>query len=836
VGLKVLVFLVLVFNVHTTLNYGRSISDERPGRGLNTVNNFYLIIFSTMITLTSACLLAQPQNLTALESLQKVLPGEITVRPKLSLKENLATILAELDAYPHVSDSQSPLAPPDSNNLTNGWSSQKDRSLIMAILNHKDEFLAEASPSLQSYFTTRLKKALADHPGDLWESYFLLSKLFPELTFWLNPFADHLNQKLLDWSLVPNPDWTAEVLFTKLFQSKSNQGTWTKTLFLNLIGFLKFSWNHLDGSGSTPVANRIFVSALSAIDPYFELSDARTEGLFVADQIEVEKQFIELLRDLAIEISGTPTLSLLVPSVDSGAPQSNSLVIESLIINSLLLAHLGHRTQLTLDTPRVKAFFAKHDFATHWLTNQLPLGIWPLHILPLHKEPLPKSGVRDSARIRQVFESIFYLRTLLTLKTSLSQESSIISKGQWTSDQQYQHGIEIAWYDQLTIAQTEAMRMSQMTLYNLSLVDKCYREQLQTATCKSWREHFPLQYKEIVAETGSKRKVWELSSKVPVFIPAGQIVFAPQESLIIHAPEVHFSLLSSIIIPSGTVEIQASKINFPWIDVSGVNANFGFNSKAFPGQRPWIKNAKHCALRDYLEGTTFITLPRRQHANWVGFSIKNPFPKNVLICASDAQLPSSNFVGDFSQLLDLGLPPESTELIASQNGGVGGSIKIDLLGLLEPTPLLSPLLVAMGGDGSVGRQGQESPLCSKTGYQSFRVGLSHYKEEFQRWINATLEHPALKLVSKQEYGDHWYGLFEVNLPRTGGSDGGNAGAGGEITIKWESPHFEKPTQRLFLSAGIPGPGGKAGACGPNEVSDGTNGLTAPLGTLKLFRK
>jgi hypothetical protein len=216
--------------------------------------------------------------------------------------------------------------------------------------------------------------------------------------------------------------------------------------------------------------------------------------------------------------------------------------------------------------------------------------------------------------------------------------------------------------------------------------------------------------------------------------------------------------------------------------------------------------------------------------------MENPFPSSLLICGSSALQKNRENVADIEEMLDLGTPPESPETAVPMKGNSGGHIKISIDHATDNESLQLPLLIAMGGDGSPGTDGQASPLCQKGVYQSFKIGLSHHKNWFQKWIDYQTNHPQLQLLSKSEYEDHWYGVFEVNLPRTGGSNGGDAGHGGQITIVLPSSQADGRPHRWFLSAGIPGDAGKAGLCGTNEVQNGKAGATARAGSMNILRK
>ncbi len=748
--------------------------------------------------------IGQTVILTPLEALQKALPSEIVARPKLSLKENITTILADLEVY-----AQTTTALPDSNNLVSGWTAQNDRQLIETITTYKDALLPEANQRIQSFISTRMKRAFLDRPNDLWEHYFVVSKLYPEQTFWVSFYESLLAQPNINWASVRNQDWISSTLLPTITSMKPPATTaWNKELLLNLLSLLKHQWGRLI-SDSLASSGKVFMLTLESIDRFLEMSDSRLHTISSSDLNEIQKLFVEFLQTLSIEIPQSPLLSSLTPG-----PALRSLIIEAMVMNSFILSTQDHKTHLTLDSPRVKSFLALHDSATVWMAKA-------------------NSDLNEAQKFRQAIATSFYLRTLISLKISLSNEANIISKGTWISDQQFQKGMELFWYEELLKTQTEAMRITQLTLYNLSLIDKCYRDNLQTPTCQSWRDSLPLHLKTITEQDGTKRKVWEITSKVPVTLPPGQIIFAPDEEVHIVAPEIRFHLLTRLSVPSGKVEIETNKLSYAWIDVSGSNSAAGVNSSGFPGQKPWIKNSQHCAPRDYLEGVTFMNIPLKQQVKWVGFSVKNPFPKNVLVCASHAQMENKDIVGDLKQVLDLGLPPESNEGVTPTAGTPGGQIKVDLTNTNnEKSVLAFPLLLAMGGDGSIGRDGQSSPLCHQGQYQSFKVALSHHKEWFQKWLNEQNAAAGLTLISKDQFGDHWFGLFEINLPRTSGTDGGNAGNGGQINIKAETP---RPS-RWFISPGVPGNGGRFGACGPNEVHEGKPGRPAQPGSLNILKK
>lgn len=789
------------------------------------MNKLYLTLVSLVFSLSSWTSWSQPLVLSPLESLRSVLPFEVSIRPKLSLRENLTTIFAELSTYARTT-----AARPDSNNLVSGWTARQDQQLLETILIHRESFLSEGADPLLSFFSKRIAKASQVRPFELWESYYLVSKLFPDNKFWVPFYENILKDSILDWSKIPNPEWIATTLLPSMANSKSSNSKWNKTLLLNLLGFVKeqsgrFNANRAQstttssssfgdkplGGPSSQILARALISAIEVTDNVFSFSDSRLQELGTTDTLELQQTYFEFLQSLIPQLNQGVILGAMAIN-----PVFASTLLESTVMNAFILGTQTHKMYVNLDSPRVKAFLGRHDQEVQWLNKH-----------PKETQPTKK--------FRQALSTAYYLRTLISLKSHLTNYADVISKGQWINNKQFQRGMEALWYEELIAAQSETLGNIQLTIYTLSLVDKCYRERLLTPMCHKWRTLFPMQLKEWTNDKGIKESRWELQSQQPIVLPPGQIVFSAKEHLRIIAPEVIFSPLTRLVIPSGRVEIQTNKISFPWIDVSGRDALDAPPSPGFAGQRPWIKNSQACAPRDYIEGTNLMTLPGKNKPKWVGFSMENPFASNIFICSSHAQMANKDLVGDIQQMIDLGQAPELPNQSIPLHGNAGGQIKIEIGSANEREPVLLPLLVAMGGDGSPGIDGQSSPLCNQGFYQSFKIGLSHHKDWFQKWLNYQGTNPHLRLITKSEYEDHWYGLFEVNLPRSSGSDGGNAGPGGQITLAVKSG-FESRPHRWFLSAGVPGEGGKAGNCGPNEVTNGKTGQTSHSGLMNLLRQ
>lgn len=696
---------------------------------------------------------------------------------------------------------------------------------------HQDLYLSEGAIEIKNYFSKRMAKSLELKPYELWNDYYLISNLFPQDRFWLNYYHSMLNNLDIQWSLVNTLDWVGTQLIPSIYGDKTHPKAWNRTFLANLLGLIKQERILIEESmrpQPTPPNSQLVAplklfnnpqaqaktlfSSLEAIDLVFEFTDLRTAEINSGDLIDLQQKYFGLLQELPETLNQSPVIATLWSH-----PSFSSSLLESVAISSLILGAQTHKLFMGLDSPRIKAYFGRHDELVLWLA---------------------KTDRRtDSFRkLRQAYETFSYLRAAISLRLQLSPSTDIISKGQWLSNKHFQSGIELLWNDELNKAHLEVLRTLQLTLYNVSLVDKCYRENLQTPTCQKWRANFPIRYREVLNDKGLKQARWELESSTPIVLPAGQIILREHETLSIRAPQIYFNWLTKIIAPSGRVELRGNKIVYPWIDVSGSNATEGPKTMRSPGQRPWIKNSQACATRDYLEGVNLLKLPGRDQAKWVGFSMENPFPNNLLICSSTALQKNKESVADIEQMVDLGTPPEAPETSVPIKGAPGGSIKLEIDVSSQREGLQLPLLLAMGGDGSPGSDGQSSPLCQKGVYQSFKVALSHHKNWFQKWVDYQTDHPQLKLLSKSEYEDHWYGTFEINLPRTGGSNGGDAGSGGQITLLLPSSQADSRPRRWFLSSGNPGEAGQSGLCGPNEVESGKMGKAAHAGSMNILRK
>lgn len=799
------------------------------------MNKVCLFLLSLVISVVSGISEALPSPQTPLEVLQRVLPPSISLRPKLSLRENLMTIFVELATYARTTSAR-----PDSNNLRPGWSAAQDQRLIETLASFPEIVTAEPIEPMITYFNYRIKKSLLVRPFDLWNHYSALSRLFPQRQFWLNYYEQVLLDSKVDWNQVGNTEWVAGVLFPALKEPRDARHSetlatpvvlpWNATFLFNLLSFVgsqkltipkvavpaATSGTSTSSASEEPPPNpqimaQALLRAYEAVDTVFNFTDPRLKSISKNHRSELEQRYFEFLKDLVLELKQQPfiaNLSLKSPFA--------SLRLESVTLAAFILATQEHRMYINIESPRVKEFLSRHDAATQWLNRTFASG-------------------NHETRYQLAMNTVIYLRTLISLKTHLTNTPDIISKGRWINPKQFQQGLEILWYEELEKAHLEALRISQLTVYNVSLIDKCYREELQTPTCKLWREKVPLRLVPPTKTNGLKKPTWELRSSVAIKLPPGQIILAENESLNMIAPEIHFHWLSKIQNPSGQVDLQANKISLAWIDVSGETSPPSLPAPAQPAQRPWIKNSQACSPIDYLEGVTSLILPHRPRPVWTGFSMKSPFPDNVFVCRSNILQGNRDVVGDITQMIDLGIAPTPTNAMAPNRAASGGIIKIEINQTQERNPLSLPLLLAMGGDGRQGQMGESSPLCRNGVYQSFKIGLSHHKDWFIKWMAAQERFPHLKLVSRSEYGEHWYGLFEINIPQTSGGRGGDAGAGGQIMLGLPSSSAEGRPQRWFLSAGAPGKGGKAGQCGANAVTDGKEGSVAPNGQLRLIK-
>lgn len=756
--------------------------------------------------------------LTPLESLQMALPVDIVLSPKMSLKENISTVFSELGVY---AEDHSPL--PESKNLMSTWTAKNDQQLIQILVQNQDVFIAEGEVELQNYFNRRLKKVAAENPSDLWVFFTDISILFPKNLFWLPYFENQITQDNFDWSNYENRNWIISTLIPITAKVKSSSTKWNRDFLVNLFNLLILEKNSLiqTKNETESIQNtKSFLILLESIHAIFEMTDLRLSSLTLAETLPLQYNYYEFLQKLVLELEpNTFVLNSLINSTPS-----QSLIIESLSIQALILSTQQKKLSINYRYhDRIKNFVALYQ-----------------SVLPSSMTSKLNTQGADRNRLNLALNSIFYLRTLLSLKSyfTTTTDPVVFTKGQWLTKNNFQMSIEYRWYDDLVKSLNDFLHLTQLNIYKQTLVDNCFKDNLETPTCQNWREKFPMKLKEILEINGEKRKVWEVISKNSITLPPGQITLGSHETLRIIAPEINFSFFSRIYAPSGIVEIQTGKLNSPWIDVSGRNGFNGFSSQTFPGQKPWIKKSSVCTARDYIDGVTLRANPRHGgKINWMGFSIKNPYPKNISVCASDAQLENRDEVGDITKMLDLGLSPEMVSGIQPIHGSPAGKISIEITANTDKIPLsISPLLVANGGDGSIGKTGQDSPLCKQGTYQSFKIILSHHKQWFQNWMSFT-NTGSLNLLSRGDYGDHWYGLFEINLPRTSGSAGGDAGPGGEIELFYsDGSRFESKPNRWFLSSGIEGLGGKAGLCGPNAVIDGKDGNPSTQGKFSITKK
>ncbi len=820
-------------------------------------NAYFSIIFS-VISIFSLYLPAEEGNPTIIEILRPILPNDFYIKQKLSLKDNLSTLFTNLETYTNSADKaiRSDQNPNQSTHWSAPtWSPEMDQRILETLLQNKDKIPSDGETSIINYFTYRLKKISQESPVDVIEHYNGIAKLFPQASFWLPYFENLFFQSHIDWQKLSQLEWTTNVFLPLLAAPNSTTTSWNKQFLINTLSLLNYQYSQIlisdasnETNNNTPSKNastsnplskdslretriKNYFQTLDVVNQIFELKDNRFKNITVQDVAEIEiSYFSHLQTDFhrLVETMYSSSNQAISTQGLLSIPTFTSTTLETSLMHSLLLTtEKGLRFHFN-DNKRVQNFFELHDLMVQFINKD-------------------SSQWTDLARLRMTLNAIFYLRTALGIKmisdkTGAAIITKTISKAIDKSNStlkdlkhsdilfknQVQRTSETLWYEELIKIHDEFLRLTQMTIYNLSLVDHCYIENLQSPTCNFWRERFPMQLKEYLTDSGEKRKVWEINSKTSLQIPAGNLILSPNQTLIINAPEIHFNMLSRITIPSGQIEIRTNKLTLPWLDTSGKNGTLGVESNGFPGQRPWIKKSEYCITPEYLEGVTFMKTPRKKKVDWVGFSIKNPYPQTIFICSSDAQNKNRDIVGDLDQIIDVGLPPEYVESTQPAHGEPGGKISIEMGASNDKSPITNPLLVSMGGDGSQGLAGHDSPLCNKGKYQSFKIGLSHHKQWFQNWLNHPANQSLMKLISKDEYGDHWYGLFEINIPGSSGSDGGNAALGGELDIQFEGHAQTTLPTRWLLSGGLAGLGGKGGTCGPSLLKNGKDGLPSTL--------
>lgn len=800
---------------------------------------YYTISFSIFFVVSASCsfVLAEEISPSIVELIKPALPSEFSIRQKLSLKETLSTLFADLEVY--VSNfersSKSNLNTTETTPLTSQWTPQNDQFLLDVLIQNKDKIPSEVEINIITYFTLRLKKASQESQKESIDSYIGISKLFPQASFWIPYFESPLLQNKIDWSKSQQSEWYSFTFLPILSKSNSTSSLWNKNLLINSFNLLKLLHSDLISNKNLPKDTRLpqFFELLEAVNKIFELKDSRLKNLTIPDVLDLEiNYFTYLQEDLhqlyeSIYISQNQIINLQNTNL---IPLFQSSSLETSFIYSLILSYQKGRYLNFIENKRIQNFLTFHDHMVYFINKDLTQ--WS-----------------DLARLRLNLNAIFYLRSAIMIKllsgrpqsfvipkylTKLNSKITLKTDSSTLSLNSPQKSSETLWYDELILVHEEFLRLTQMTIYNLSLVQNCFKENLQTPTCSFWRDRFPMQQREITDELGLKRRIWEVSSKSPLYLPAGNLLIEPNDTLIITAPEIHFHFLSRITAPSGHIILKTNKLTLPWIDVSGKKGSLGVESNGFPGQKPWIKKSEYCITTEYLEGVTFSTSPRKKKVDWIGFSIKNPFPQNIFVCSSDAQNKNRDVVGNLDQILDVGLPPDFVESVPPVHGEKGGTLRIEIGLSADKFPLFNPLLVSMGGDGSQGLTGHDSPLCNNKGiYNSFKIGLSHHKEWFQNWILHPANQSLLKLVTKGEYGDHWYGLFEVNIPGTSGSNGGNGASGGEIKIHFDGIKQPNLPSQWFLSAGAPGRGGKGGTCGPGPLKDGTDGSVSTNGIIEI---
>jgi hypothetical protein len=729
------------------------------------------------------------------ESFEEAFPKNLSLIRRVSIEESWNHGFEELEKY---------------SLLHKEWSFENDRILfekIQEILaKYGEEIALERIPQLKLYLQNRIRLYSATRPENVISSYHFYLEFFPD-------------------------DKRISSFFQESFLKMNSDVTFNNDaeaqLFLFMIRELLIQ--------NKKIPLTYFKLLLNYCESFSNQSKTKQEALFLLLDLFNSKE--EQLANISLPewdhlLSKRTALfknfrkNKLIEQINSTfkVKTEDNLYVHAMVMQNKLWDYQNQQSNLTwisIDTQK----FIEHTHTS--LRNQFT-----------------NSKPKETYQI--LFSQIEIMRTLLDLKTSLDfQGAPIIAKGKIENDK-LKKSQEEKWYQKLMDFHGQALGILQLTQYSTSLIFQCYQQNLNTKTCQTFRDYLPFQHLEAKSnENSTEKSIWAINEPY-IYFPPGRFEFEPNSMISIKADKVEFHPLAFIYAPSGNVSIETLELDSPWIDVSG-REEIQIPHVISSGKRPWLKDSSHCQNRQYIEGATLVSIPRKRcggkitngdescatKPEWTLFTIKNPYP-SVPVCASNAVSPDKNLVGNISKMLDLGQAPDepaTKNWINQPNGSNGGVISLTVQDQFS-----NPLLLAQGANGISGLNGQSSPLCnSDNEFNSYKIVISQSQDEYNKWLVATKSNPYVKITPLQSEIYHHVGLLEIFLPRTSGSDGGSGGLGGQIKLNLPMRFLKNPwkMKSYFISGGSEGTGGIAGACGPNPVSNGKTGTKGANGQFSI---
>lgn len=757
-----------------------------------------ILLFTVFFQNFSTASVRVEKWLSPWESFEEAFPRELSLARRLSIEESWNRGFEELEKY---------------SLLNKSWTAEHDRILFLKITEilekFGDEISLERIPQFKLYLQNRIKRFSAAAPEDVIHSYYFYLNFYPEdkriESVFSEPFAN------LTSDFVFNTDGEAE-LFLHFLQNLAQQ---KKQIPLSYFKILMGYCENFNTQSKTKT------KALLTLLNLFNTNDEQLKLLTMNEWDNLLFQRHQLFKNYRKnKLSEAINKTLL----SSG---SLNLYIHHILLQNKLWAQQLSNINLKWTSPEVQQFV---ELSKTGLRDQLS-----------------SNSPKENYQI--LFSQIEILKGLLDLRLSLDiQNAGVIGKNK-REDGKIKRTIEEKWYQKLRDFHIQALGYLQLTQYSTSLIFQCYEQNANTKTCQSFRDYLPFRktHTQSIEKFGKNNErmrylstEWNINEPY-IYFPAGRYEFEPNASIYLKADRIEFHPLALIYAPSGSVTVDSLELDSPWIDVSG-REEIQIPHMISSGKRPWIKDSKHCRSQQYIEGATLVSIPKKNCRNkieegtpciakpeWTLFTVINPYP-NVIACSSHAIDPDKNLVGDLSKMLDMGVAPEepsSKEWINQTNGLPGGNITITV-----QDQILSPLLLAQGGNGISGSNGQSSPLCdNENQFHSYKLIISLPEDEYARWIENSKNNPYVQITPLQSEIYHRIALFEILLPRTSGSDGGSGGEGGQLkfNLPLKMYRIQWKHKSYFVSGGIEGLGGNAGECGPNVATNGKMGLRGAPG-------
>ena len=725
---------------------------------------------------------------------------------------------------------------------------QKDRiiiELISILISREADQSAQnlVSSGIREYFAARIQAMQGTQASNLFYGYSGLIHVVNSNKWLSQQFFKAFSSN----SIQSYSSYRLNSLFYKLMSYENDFQSTKKinsTILQNLIYTSQFQLRRLKTSAndldkSTQVMTEL-IQTLGLLEKIYANSKNNFDFIEISQFVELLDQRYQLFRTVRDQLAQT----------------QNQEVLKNL--------RLIPETPLTLAYLQ-RAFFIQRIEQKDYQQN---LEKWTHQYL--------KDSVDSESQIESVqkyYTKVDLMKAYLEQISSLPSDPQALTKGRVVQKDEKSE-IELSHSEKVKREILRLIQKAEPIVYikntSLPTVKNCYANQTVSDVCTEFRgsnlNQIEVVGEEISSEVKKEADYVSIKGGGVLKFPAG-IFTANDGSLVeIDFDQIDFHPLSVLQVYSGNVQLSAGKIESLWVDVSGRDRETQVTASD-KGSAPEIKNKSVCQPRSHISGYYYLYYRHSakkcskwdivshltfrkicvaweddsyDNSKWEHFSLTSPDSfKNIPVCETSG-IQTPNPMSDINTIMYPGRMPVSPE--KQNRGGDGGTITLIQKTESQQKSLSSNLLFTQGGNGAKGIEGHSSPLCENNVYKPFKVGISAYRDQFDIWKNYFQDTLIIQgqfregVYKGKNFITHKYGLLQIEMPRTQGGDGGDAGAGGKIIIQASSEtlkNWNPSNKSFFVSQGLIGTGGSPGACGPNAVVNGVDGLESTDGSVMI---